>query len=171
MSNMPEYITRPASEIPEEVKEEIVKDAEQRLAPSLKKVDASVRGEIVQQTVAFAVEHIEGPLPPARVLKNYEDILLGAADRIISMAEKEQDHFHEMDLLSLKLPFGAEVVGSFLGALIIIMAVAGGIYCITSGHSVAGTLLAGGSLIPVALALIKGRQESKVSSTKTKAKR
>jgi hypothetical protein len=36
---MPEYITRPASEIPEEVKEEIVKDAEQRLAPSLKKGD------------------------------------------------------------------------------------------------------------------------------------
>jgi uncharacterized membrane protein len=37
-------------------------------------------------------QHESGPIPSVDVLRGYEEILPGAADRIISMAEKQQDH-------------------------------------------------------------------------------
>lgn len=37
-------------------------------------------------------KHESGPIPSVDVLRGYEEILPGAADRIISMAEKQQDH-------------------------------------------------------------------------------
>ena len=39
-----------------------------------------------------AVEYFQGPLPPPRVLKEYEETLPGAADRILTMADGEVDH-------------------------------------------------------------------------------
>lgn len=33
-----------------------------------------------------------GPLPPPEILKGYEEILPGASERILKMAEKQQDH-------------------------------------------------------------------------------
>ena len=43
----------------------------------------------------YAVEassSFRGPLPPPEILKEYESILPGASERILKMAEKQQDH-------------------------------------------------------------------------------
>ena len=37
-----------------------------------------------------------GPLPPPELLKQYDEVVPGAADRIISMAEAEQAHEADM---------------------------------------------------------------------------
>lgn len=41
----------------------------------------------------ISVQHMryEGPIPPPSVVRAYEEILPGAADRILAMAEREQD--------------------------------------------------------------------------------
>lgn len=39
------------------------------------------------QSVSF-----RGPLPPPALYEHYEEVLSGSADRILRMAEKEQDH-------------------------------------------------------------------------------
>jgi len=38
----------------------------------------------------------QGPLPPARTLAGYEKVLPGAAERVVRMAEIEQEHRHAM---------------------------------------------------------------------------
>ena len=45
--------------------------------------------ETIQQRIEFS-----GPIPPPQVLKQYEEIIPGAGERILAMAEKEQDHRH-----------------------------------------------------------------------------
>ena len=47
-----------------------------------------------QHSIQIA-EFTSGPLPSPHVLAGYETILPGAADRILSMAEKEQAHQHQ----------------------------------------------------------------------------
>lgn len=42
-------------------------------------------------------ESHRGPLPPASELRNYDLVLPGAAERILSMAEREQRHRHELE--------------------------------------------------------------------------
>jgi uncharacterized membrane protein len=44
---------------------------------------------VVAQEMSYS-----GPVPPSSELRAHEEILPGAADRIITMAEKEQDHRH-----------------------------------------------------------------------------
>jgi len=54
---------------------------------------------IIEKSTVIS-ERYSGPLPPPKVLEYYNQIAPGAADRIISMAEKEQDHRHKIDDIS-----------------------------------------------------------------------
>jgi uncharacterized membrane protein len=51
----------------------------------------------VKSVQAKAVS-FSGPLPPPEVLQNYNQITPGAADRIISMAEKQSQHRQESEM-------------------------------------------------------------------------
>lgn len=43
-----------------------------------------------------------GPLPSAREFRGYNDVLPGAAERILAMAELEQRHRHELESTAVK---------------------------------------------------------------------
>jgi len=45
-------------------------------------------------------EHI---LPPIELLEEYENILPGTMDKVIKMAEKEQDHRHLIDIRNIEI--------------------------------------------------------------------
>jgi uncharacterized membrane protein len=45
----------------------------------------------------------EGPLPPPATLAHYDNILPGLANRIVVMAEKEQQHAHVINAQALEL--------------------------------------------------------------------
>jgi len=55
----------------------------------------SAKRQIVSVSAEFS-----GPLPRPSVLQGYESVLSGAADRIISMAEKQSEHRKEMERLA-----------------------------------------------------------------------
>ena len=78
-------------------------------AEPLENLDKEKLVAIIRQSqVAFS-----GPIPPPNLLKKYDDALPGAADRILSMAEKEQSHRH----LSEDKQVDAASRDSFLGLL------------------------------------------------------
>jgi len=51
-----------------------------------------------QMVMASSQEFFAGPLPPPRILKGYEEVLSGSADRIFRMAENEQSHRHALEV-------------------------------------------------------------------------
>jgi Predicted membrane protein (DUF2335) len=51
------------------------------------------------------VEIHHGPLPAASQLREYEAVMDGLADRIVSMAEREQRHRHEVEKAEVNEPF------------------------------------------------------------------
>ena len=54
--------------------------------------------EHVRQVVAEVIRsEFSGPIPPPSIIKGYEEILPGSADRILAMAEKQSDHRQEME--------------------------------------------------------------------------
>ena len=94
-----------------------------------------------------------GPLPPPSILAGYEQVLSGAAERIVSMAEKEQEHRHSFDnkcqktgiLCAFLLGIGALVAG-----VIVIMrvpnkvgAVTGSVLGISGIASIVTTFISG----------------------------
>lgn len=56
---------------------------------ALKKIESS---HIKEHTMLFM-----GPIPPPSVLKEYEQLLPGAANRILEMAENQVKHRHEIE--------------------------------------------------------------------------
>lgn len=76
---------------PDEVLEEIIssempiEELEQQLQP--REVINAIRSEFRSE--------FRGPLPPPTILKQYDEIETGLANRIVCMAEKEQEHRHD----------------------------------------------------------------------------
>lgn len=76
--------------------------AEEKLSSQQKNLVRVVREESI------------GPIPTPDFLRQYNEICPGAADRIITMAEKEQQHAHNCDRWSFSLTSRAQWISSGL---------------------------------------------------------
>lgn len=138
--------------LPAVVQQEINQELSQ-LEPQLEpQARIRVRQSLVR--IAHEVAEFSGPLPPPSYLRDYETIVVGAADRIITMAENEQKHRHRWELSALR----NTTVGLWFGFAIAIGLVGGGIYSVSIGQPyVAGIFLAA-SAVGMVPALIRGRE-------------
>ena len=81
---------------------------------------------------------LTGPIPSPEVIAGYEKVLVGSADRIIKMAEKEQDHRHRFQLRNQTHRATLTFVGQMFAFLIAVFGIGGGIYLVKNDKSVAG---------------------------------
>lgn len=107
------------------------------------------KSSIVSVAAAFS-----GPLPPPNVLSGYEDVLPGAADRIISMAEKQSEHRQELERLgtaasidAMKRQFQEARCGQICAVIVALALIGGGVYLAKIGHPWEGTAMGGGGVI------------------------
>ena len=56
----------------------------------------------MKQTSRRAVVSYAGPLPIASQFAALEKAVPGTGDRLVTMAEKDQDHLHELEKLALR---------------------------------------------------------------------
>ena len=74
--------------------------------------------EQMQKMIARVIaKEFSGPIPPPNIISGYEDVLPGAADRIIKMAEVQSSHRQQMESMKIK----AEIRDSFLGVIFAFM--------------------------------------------------
>lgn len=100
-----------------------------------------------EMLLASAVKHIqyEGPLPPGYMLREYEEVLPGAADRVFRMAEQQAEHRQYMEKQVVASKSRAELLGVVFAGTIVLATVIGGIFLIHAGNDIAGlsTLIVG----------------------------
>jgi uncharacterized membrane protein len=133
--------------------------------PSLGKLPEGERIKVIatiQQAVQFS-----GPLPPPDMLKQYDQITPGLADRIVGMAEKAQTHEQDMDRLHLQSEIkaqGRDDQYKLLGQIWAIVVVCMGIGLIGWLGYVNQPWLAGviglGSVSSIAYMFINGRKSA-----------
>ncbi len=109
----------------------------------------------VHQSVMYS-----GPIPPADELKRLEEIQPGAAERIITMAEKSQEHTHQMELGALKAKKWEVRIGQILGFIVTIVAFGFCAYLATIGHATLGGIIGGTTITAIATAFIYGRKQN-----------
>lgn len=105
-------------------------------------------------------EQYSGPIPHPKIISGYEEILPGAADRILSMAEKESQHRHDMDDKFHKTDSRDSLLSIVSAFILTAILAVGGIVIILkipeTWGTVTGFLMTGGSVATVLTTFIKG---------------
>ena len=107
--------------------------------------------QIQETTIAW-----QGPLPPPRALQAYDEVIPGAADRILRMAENQAAHRIQMDRVAIQSEVRSSTWGLIAGFLLSAGVIGGGIYLIAAGHDWAGSVLIGFDLATLAGIFVYG---------------
>lgn len=125
--------------------------------PEFEEVDEDLRREIIENPGAFTrvlnepeiqqivVSHeaFQGPLPHPYILKGYNEILPGAADRVFKLTEGEFAHRHDMEKKALNGAIERDKRGQHYGlAATIFTLVCATILGLTGHEILAGSIVA-----------------------------
>lgn len=101
--------------------------------------------EIVSRAI-YAIEEqkaFSGPLPPPEDFLAYKKVLPDAPERILSMAERQLEHRIKAENKIIDSGIVESKHGQYLGALIVILCLAGSVFLGINGHDwLAGSMVA-----------------------------
>ncbi len=86
----------------------------------------------------ITAQSFSGPLPTPDVLRRYEEVIPGSAERIISMAERQGSHRQDLESTVVSSNITNERLGMIFGFVICLVAICGGIYAVAHGKSAEG---------------------------------
>lgn len=102
------------------------------------------------------------PLPHPEILREYNEIIPGGAERILAMAESQSQHRMGMEDRALTANLVRAGRGQWFGFIISMVALAIGAYGLYNGHEIGGGIIGGGGLTAlVSLFVIGKRGQSK----------
>jgi len=61
-----------------------------------------IKSSSVKTLTKVAGSSFSGPIPPPEIIRGYDEVVPGAADRIISMAEKQSEHRQRMEEIMIR---------------------------------------------------------------------
>jgi uncharacterized membrane protein len=102
-----------------------------------------------------------GAIPPPEVLAQYNSIVPGLAERIVSHAEKQSLHRTALERKLLISNIRKSYLGLVFGFLIGSLGVGGGIWLTFSGFNVTGIVFSSASLVSLVMSFIYGSQNKK----------
>lgn len=101
----------------------------------------------------------EGPLPPASELIKYNEAHPDAANRIIAMAEKEQDARLTNTTYMLREDAKTKKRGQYMGFLIALIVLVGGMLLLLQGRALEGFTTLVGAVATLVLIFISGKSQ------------
>ncbi len=106
--------------------------------------DATTEKQIKQIVLEVARE-FSGPIPPPEIIKEYEAVLPGSADRIIKMAESEQEYRHNLRHQQVKFESRDSLFGIISGFLLCVGTILAAVFFVYKSPSSAAVIM--GSLL------------------------
>jgi uncharacterized membrane protein len=95
-----------------------------------------------QEPVAFITRvqgvSFQGPLPPPEILRQYGEVVPNGAERIMVMAERNQEHRHGLETEVITKGVRNESRGQWLGFTLFILLIASGTYLLATGKRLEG---------------------------------
>ncbi len=102
-----------------------------------------------------------GPLPPADQIRAYEEVLPGSADRILAMAERQQEHRQKLEQVTVEEAANRSWWGLRLGFVIAVLVIGVGAAAIFTGYALAGFAVIIGQAAILAGVFVYGRVEQR----------
>jgi uncharacterized membrane protein len=127
---------------------------------------ANARGAVSEAASPQFVARVQGtvfqgPLPPPEILAGYDEVLPGAADRIVAMAEKNQAHRHALEAKVIPAGIASERLGQILAFVLYLATLGSGTYLVAEGKETIGVIQMLGTTATFAAIYIKGQRAKK----------
>ncbi|AOZ99605.1 DUF2335 domain-containing protein [Flavobacterium commune] len=127
-----------------------------------KGIPVEQKEEIVKTIVSF--KHHSGPLPDPETLTQYNQIITDGANRIMLMAEKQQNHRIELEKQAVTSQLSQSKKGQIFGFIITLLIVGCGTYLAVNGHEKTGIVLIGTTLVALAGIFVLGKFKKEKST-------
>lgn len=114
----------------------------------------------VTGSTAIRIQEFIGPLPPPRDLRDYEQVVEGAAERILQMAEREQRVGHELGIAAATTTALAVRRGQIVGLVSVMSALAAAVWLGHQGHGIAAGAVGTTTVVGLATAFVATRRHS-----------
>lgn len=115
--------------------------------------------QIARQEVVFMAR--SSFLPPPKELKEYEEILPGITDRLLSSFEKQQEHRFALEKNTVFTGSKQTLRGQILAFILGLITVIGGLYLISQGKDIQGYRLLIGTAATLVSVFIYGKHQNK----------
>ncbi len=116
----------------------------------------SIDTDPISSSQSAAIIHAQmefsGPLPPPQILGQYDEVLPGSAERILRMAEKQQDHRIGVDQSGIRRANWGLGAGYSLS----VMGLSLTTFLVMQGHDVAGSVLGGSTFLSLVSTFVYG---------------
>lgn len=106
-------------------------------------------------------QSFSGPLPPPNVLKQYDEISPGAAERIIKMAEEQFTHRTTLEKEVITSDIKRSKWGQIFGFFIAIAGLTVALVSTISGYETAGSVIGGTTLVSLVSVFVLGTRSRK----------
>lgn len=120
-------------------------------------VNKKKKEEILRSVTFTLIESHSGPLPLPRHLEQYDAVIPNGAERIMQMAENEQNHRHEMDKKVLPKHLNITKRGQVFGFIIALVVIGSGSFLAYEGHETVGSILVGTTVVSLVSVFVIGK--------------
>ena len=107
--------------------------------------------------VEIRTQHFQGPIPPPNTLAEYENIVPGAAERILTMAENQGKHRRNLEVKVIDKDSDRASKGQIFAFIIAMTIIIGGFLLIWHGKSLEGMTSIIGAIATLAGVFIYGK--------------
>lgn len=101
----------------------------------------------------------QGPIPEPETLIRYNDAVPGAADRIITMAEQQQQHRFVLEKKAVTATLNRAYLGQIFGFIIGMFCVGVAGYVMNNGHEFGGAVFGVGGIAGLVSVFVIGRKK------------
>jgi len=124
----------------------------------LKSLSKVQRREVLTTISLMQLRTHSGPLPQPETFEGYERILPGCAERILVMAEKQQNHRMGLEKMHLGEQLFQSKLGQIFGLLIAAICIGTGAFLVMNSYEVAGSILFGTTLLGLVTVFVIGKR-------------
>ncbi len=133
--------------------------APEEASPSITTISPEELEGLPESTKVAVVQAsmFSGPLPPPALYDAYEQVVAGSAERILTLAEKEQSHRHAFDGKAMEKHFNEVSKGQSIGSVIAVCCIGAACFCAYIDQPWVATVLVGTTAVNLVTGFIRGR--------------
>lgn len=127
--------------------------------PDSESLESNEQSQNKEARIMRAESHFIGPIPPPDVLGKYEQLIPGSADRIIRMAEKQNNHRLGLEKMMIQGNISRSDYGLKWGYSIAVVFAIGGFYLVIIGKEISGWVALAGAVLPSVIARFGAKKQ------------